>query len=89
MTDQLYDPYSDDARRDPYLMGAIQVNQGSVAWRPSSRIAERPIYLSYDNLLVVGLQMSFIGIAALGTTAQRGRYQKYLAMRERRRASPS
>jgi ribose transport system permease protein len=30
---------------------------------------QRPIYLSYDNLLVVGLQMSFIGIAALGTTA--------------------
>jgi ribose/xylose/arabinose/galactoside ABC-type transport system permease subunit len=28
-----------------------------------------PTYLSYDNLLVVGLQMAFIGIAALGTTA--------------------
>lgn len=31
--------------------------------------AQRPTYLSYDNFLVVGLQMSFVGIAALGTTA--------------------
>lgn len=30
---------------------------------------ERPTYLSYENLTVVGLQMSFIGIAALTTTA--------------------
>jgi ribose/xylose/arabinose/galactoside ABC-type transport system permease subunit len=30
---------------------------------------QRPTYFSYDNFLVVGLQMSFIGIAALGTTA--------------------
>ncbi|MDX6563263.1 MAG: hypothetical protein QOD65_3077, partial [Gaiellales bacterium] len=31
--------------------------------------ARSPTYLSYDNLLVVSLQMAFVGIAALGTTA--------------------
>ena len=31
--------------------------------------AERPTYLSYSNALVVGLQMSFVAIAALGMTA--------------------
>jgi ribose transport system permease protein len=31
--------------------------------------AQRPSYLSYNNFLIVGLQMSFVAIAALGMTA--------------------
>ena len=31
--------------------------------------ADRPTYLTYSNFLVVGLQMSFVAIAALGMTA--------------------
>jgi len=75
--DVVYDaPVTGGGRgRLPWLARAARANARNAGLLITLAVAiavvsiQRPTYLSYDNLLVVGLQMSFIGIAALGMTA--------------------
>jgi ribose/xylose/arabinose/galactoside ABC-type transport system permease subunit len=67
----------------PSLAGKLQASTLSVLRKQARNLSllvalgvaltivsvQRPSYLSYSNLLVVGLQMSFVAIAALGMTA--------------------